>query len=338
MIPLRLGPSEIGSRMGLLLRAWELDKAARTDELRDMLEVQAKDDLLAEPELGVYLLNGYLLTYEFDRANALEIILRPIFATRGNDRLHRRFVNFQGVVQMRLGLLSDAQLSFKQLEAMSNAAADDRTLSYAIANLGVVASIRLDSPEAVAYYERSRVLASRVGDSRTIGHISHSLAMTYRDLGLYAAAQREFDTALRFRRSTFELAVLDLERSVVWLRMGEVSTAEFLAERAHTTIAHVGSPARVADSLRIQGMIAAERDIAAAHQLLTRALETFRGEDPLTEAEIHEEIAVVALMNGNRSVSDAASEKAAKLYTNIGAPRRAERMRVRIAAIGGTGG
>lgn len=328
-------PAALADRTARLLHAWELERSARSEELRTYLEVLGDDELAAEPELGVLLLNALLFTHQDERARVLVERLQPVFAGRGNDRLHRRFVNFEGIVRMRLGRLDQADALLRRLEWMSNAAGDERTLAFALANLGVVSSMRLDAAPALAWYERARVLAARSHDSRTLGNIAHSVGMTYRELGLYADAQREFETSLRFQRSATETAISDQERAVLLLLMGQVETAEFLARRAHHQFSALGPGDRVADSLRVLAMVAAAQgDLDQAARRLEEAAVVIEGFDPLTEGEVHEETAVVAARRGYLDAARQAARRATSVYEGMGAPLRAERMRARVSSAG----
>ncbi|MBV9109236.1 MAG: hypothetical protein JO306_07510, partial [Gemmatimonadetes bacterium] len=159
------------------------------------------------------------------------------------------------------------------------------------------------------------------------------LGMTFRQLGLYPQAFRHFEKALAHELAEGDLALVDMERAVLHVVAGEPAVGAFLAQRSLERQRTLGTGAGIADALRVLAMAKADAGEAAASlPLLAEALETVPREEPLIEAEVHEELARVHALLGNTLEALNAEAAAAALYTRMDAPRRAERMRVRLAA------
>ncbi len=320
-------------RMAVLLRAWKLEHGAPAEELRAYLERMPLGDLVAEPELGVLLFSAYVYGYD-PRAREIEKALVPGFELRGNDRLTRRFINFRGAQRLQEGALPEAEMHFRRVEWMSNAAGDERTLCYALANWGVVAYTRLEINQALRASERALVLARRTRDTRTITNMFNNIAILYRSLGMYADAERYWERCLRLPRNTTERAVIAQERAVLYLLTDRIEAAELFARNALQTLQAGGIGFRIADALRVVGMVAAAKgDLTGAERELRRALSYPLGGEPLTEAEIQEELAVVATRQGNDSESRASEEIAIRIYRRMDAPLQIERVRERLAQV-----
>ncbi|HEX6748605.1 MAG TPA: hypothetical protein VF092_15010 [Longimicrobium sp.] len=287
--------------------------------------------MLDEPELGVLLLNGYLYTFETEAARALVRELTPVFEDRGNDRLHRRFVNFQGILAMRQSSFAEAETLFRRVEWMSNLAKDDATLSFAFANLGHVELLRFRGAEALPHYARALMLARAQRSSRVISTIFWGTARTYSDLEMYPEAQRDFETARRHQRNVHETAFLDISEATMLAQSGRLEAAARLAHRAKAFFESRSQRIGVAPASMVLARVAASSGaLESARTELEHARQAFTGTDLLMGAEIEEERAVIAALSGDETTRAEAEERAAEIYISIESPGRAERMRRRV--------
>jgi tetratricopeptide (TPR) repeat protein len=322
-----------GDRTELLLNAWALERSGELLRLRSLLEPLADRELVDEPELGLLLMKGYVLTQMGAEARRMEALLAPVMALRGNDLQHRKYLNWQCFLLVREGALSEAEHRFRELEWMGSGSGDDIALASALHGIGVIADIRCDYETSLRMYERALSVLRR-GKSRNAGVLYHHLGMTFRQLGLYPQAFRHFEKALTYELAEADLALVDLERAVLHAVAGQPGVAAFLAERALERQRTLGTPAGIADALRVLAMARADAGHAAeALPLLEQALERVPREEPLIEAEVHEELARVHTYLGNTLEALNAEAAAAALYTRMEAPRRAERMRLRLAVV-----
>jgi tetratricopeptide (TPR) repeat protein len=315
----------------LLLRAWTLEARAETDQVRALLEALPRSQLLEAPELGILLLNAYVFTFERDAAHALERELRPLFDERGNDRLHRRFINFQGILLMRESAATESEAVFRRLEWMSRRAGDDYTLSFACANLGHVETNRFRGADALPHYSRALVLARAQQGSRGVARILWGSALAYTGLEMYAEAQRDYEAARRHQRNAFEAAFMDVTEAEMLVQSGSVEAGARLAQRARAFFSQRGHSVGIASVSAVLARIAASTgDLETARAVLEQARSLCPQNDLLMVAEIEEERAVVAALSGDDETCAQAAERATALYLSAESPGRAERVHRRV--------
>lgn len=319
-------------RTQLLLRAWELEAATDLQQIIDFLGPVPEPILLEEPELAMLLLYARAHRFDAEGAAALIDVMREPSRQWTDGRLQRRFLNFQGIVCLRLGQLDEAVALLKRLEHLSIAADDAATLQWATGNLGIISDMRCDHAEALLYYQRSLACQLRSPEQRWFSVIHHSLGMTYRQLGFFAESQSHFEQALRLPRS--EAENVDLERALLMHDMGELEVAEALARRALERAADPPVPGFSAEAYRTLGKVAIRRrDLPGARQFLLRAQAETPAYHTLLQADVWEEFAVLELLAGNAARSAEAERESVSAYQRVGAPKRAERAKLRLLAL-----
>jgi tetratricopeptide (TPR) repeat protein len=315
----------------LLVRAWELEKRAQTDEVRELLEGLPRAELLKNSELGILLLNAYVFTFNQAAARVLERELLPTFEARGNDRLHRRYLNFRGVLLLRESKLSEAEPLFRQLDWMSTSAKDDLTLSFAWANLGHLNVLRLRYAEALGHYSRALVLARVQQGRRGMARIFGGTAFTYAEMEMYPESQRDYETARRYQENPHELAILDVDEARMLVQSGRLEAAARLASRAKALFAEHGiRPGFVAAATVLARIATSRGDFETARVELTLA-RSIDSNEPILRGEIEEEQAITEVLAGDERAAARAEELATRYYLSTNCPARAERMRARLA-------
>ncbi|MBV9109235.1 MAG: tetratricopeptide repeat protein [Gemmatimonadetes bacterium] len=298
-----------------------------------LLEPLPPELLVEEPEYGVNLLSAYLQVYRTAEGRALADRLAPRMSVHANDRLHRRFLTMQAMLFNREGRVAMAEEQLREAEWMATLAGDDYMLAWTTERSAIVATIRCDFETALRLHHRALAFSTRGAESHQIGSLHQNLGETYREMGLYAHARRHHDRALREQLLAPELAIMSFHRACLHQDLGELDLAEVFARRAEEQGRALGSGALVAGSLRVRGTLAALRGRRdAAMELLRQALEDARGEEVM-RGTIYEDMALAHVMFGEPVEALAAESVAAEIYTRLDAPRRAERMRLRLAVI-----
>jgi hypothetical protein len=138
------------------------------------------------------------------------------------------------------GRHDQAIAGFRELYSWAEAAANPVLSALALSGLGDVASARKDSHEAVSWYERALVPASRTGAALLMLAITQSLARLYFELGRRADAETFYDGAQRLA-----MAVPDANshaQALQWRgRLEELRGAHEAAARSFLAAAQVAS-------------------------------------------------------------------------------------------------
>ena len=322
-----------GDRTERLLRTWSLLRAGDPNAVIALLEALPPGLLVEEPEFGVNLLSAYVQLYRTAEGRALADRLAPRMSVHANDRLHRRFLTMQAMLYNREGRVPMAEERLREAEWMATLAGDDYMLAWTTERSAILATIRCDFETALRLHHRALAFSTRGAESHQIGSLHQNLGETYREMGLFAHARRHHDRALREQLLAPELAIMSFHRACLHQDLGELDVAEVFARRAEEQGRALGSGAIVAGAMRVQGMIAALRGRRdAAIERMRQALEGSR-EEEVVRGTILEELALAHAMFGEPAESLAAESAAAEIYTRLGAPRRAERMRLRLAVV-----
>ncbi|HEX2094298.1 MAG TPA: tetratricopeptide repeat protein [Longimicrobiaceae bacterium] len=321
----------VNERNSLLHRAWELTRDRDYPGVRTLLSPISRSHLLDNPELGYLLANAGFSTGEWEHSLDLVLDLTEPIDRLGHPWLSRHRLHLEGIIRMNRGEIAEARAIFLEVLEMASGAGDDGLAGATSTDLGITADIQCRWEEALSNYQRASAMYQRVGSQRGVGSVHHNLAMTYRQMGFYAEADTHFEHAMLYFRqsgSDAEIAGCDMERALLLSTMGDSDRAGVIARRARDCFVEIGHIAGDADSLRVLGIIAARQGKRSeARGLLEDALTRIRTvTDRLTEAEILEELAVLEHLEGNATASADRAGEARRLYLQLGATPRAERL------------
>lgn len=332
----REGPLDPAARADLLKRGWGLLASRNYKSLQELLEPLPEEELVREPELGF--LFGAALRRRGEKHGALRIleaVLDSAYAS-SNSRLIRESMNLAGAVLLELGRLAQADGLFQGVLESAIRSGDQFYAATAYHNLGVAAEIRCQHTVALAYFQRALAQFQQLGHLRGIGEVHQNLGMIYRTLGLYAEADSHFEHAFQLFASygsVDELNAAESERALLNCYRGDVRLAEATALRAYSQALAHGLDRNRGETLRVLGIIAsAAGDWPSAEERFRTSLATARATtNPLLEAEVLEELAVLAQTQGEEEEMERLIEESAAIYERIGTPARARRARERVA-------
>jgi tetratricopeptide (TPR) repeat protein len=258
-----------------------------------------------------------------------------------SSRYYRRCLNLQASLHVFFGELARAENIFQEVVARCIAADDQGILAEATLNLGVISDIRTNWNQAIAAYQRAMVPLQKLGAATAIAHCYHNLAMSLRQIGRYAQSSTNFELALEYyRNSAGEQLVLacESERALLALKMGDVQFAEGSARRALRRSQTIKHRYTEGELLRTLGMILVERDLHEARSCFTASLVIARDVGArMLEAEVHEELAVLEVIEGREPQSVTTHLNAAvEIFEEIGTPPRADLARQRIHFLHGS--
>jgi len=217
-------------------------------------------------------------------------------AAQGDDVLAAEALNAIAGFQLEGGGLEEAESTFHR--ALTLAAGSDLILARVEQNLGILANIRGDLPDAFAHYQRSLEANQRVSDDR-------GCAIAYHNLGMISADQARWEDADRFyRQSQFLAEALNdthlralclLNHTEVHLAAERYEEAQKSAERALAIFDELGSHLDKADTYKMLGVVyrATGRNALAESRLRTAIELAASTGAVLSEAEATRELALL---------------------------------------------
>lgn len=326
------------SLLHLLRSAEELKRQRRFRELASLLEPVSRDKLIDEPELGLDLSNAWRHTGKYwESLELLQQLAFPLSAM-GNVRLSRRRTNIAAGLCFNVGRIEEAEHLWQQLLHQSTLAGDTLYVARAGINLGMVADLRGRYLEALGYYHRATLAGHSSGDQLGLVCSNVNLAITHRQLGDYHNAESHLNKAFVYARqmgAEQEIGMCEIEKSCLHCSMGDLELAEAEARSALARFEALGDPGGVGEAYCALGVIAAAaaRWPAATADLgraLGHAREIGR---KLLEAEVQEELSFVHRHRDDYRAALEAFEEALRLYLELGASGRVERLVRRAARV-----
>lgn len=330
------GAPALAPREDRLLRTWELRAARDFAGLQVLLAAVPDAELVAEPELGVALAEALVQSGGWNRALRLAQRLEEPCRQAGGGQLARRRLSVEGQILYARGHIAEATQVWGTMLDSAAGDGDQRGIGVALLNLGSIASVRAEWAEAMSLFARAIAVGQTLGDEPLLGIAYTNLGLTCVELGLPADADDHLRHGLRLLQSPatrYQAARADTAMALLHLHGGDLRLARWAASRSRERLAEMGFAAAEADAMRLLGMVAAaEGAFAEAAEWLRRARKRLRGgADVVTEAEVREEQAVLALRTGDPAASAGHEAAAAALYEGLHAPRRTARLRSRLA-------
>lgn len=309
----------------LLEDARRLNEGRAYPALAELLEPWGVGDLEVEPELLFLRADVARRLGDAERAEADLDALDAVTRRYGNVPLRRRRLNLLGSLRFERGDVDGARdMWLRQLDDASEA--DDPELAArACNNLGVVATLRDELPEALAYYGRAVSAYRRIGYARGLGQAHHNMGITYREMGFLNESDAEFRAADRFARrasSGDEEARVAQERALLLFLLGDATLARLVAGSALVAYETLGDPVGIAEVHRVEGLVAlGEGDHEAADQKLEYALAGAREHGArLLEGEVLAARCALRAVQGSDDDARADSSLALEIFEGLGAP------------------
>ncbi len=306
----------------LLAQARELQARRDFTALVELLSATGRSELLAEPELGFLLAEGWRRGGERTRALDLAQALGPECMARGNDRLFRSRSNLEGILLFELGRVEEARAEWQRLLDAASRAGDEEFVARANQNLGILQTLTGQRSAALASQERAIISYRKLGHLRGLAQANNNLAISYREMDFPDDADAAFRTALEYARadgSEDEVARIEEEWALLKAMRGDTQVATMTAERSLERFRRLGEPAGEGDALRILGIIAlwAGRGDEAEH-LLGRALAIAQERHlRLLEAETLEAQAALAVQSGRRKAAGSMRHVAEGIFEEL---------------------
>ena len=198
----------------------------------------------------------------------------------------------RGIALLSKGLVDEARAIFDWVLGEGERAADGRAIAFALDNLSVVAALRHDYAQALAFAERTLKLRQKIGDRLALARVLSNVADLRRCLGLQDHAEH----AVAFGRRMLgpgmpaaRSALFSLQAARNALARNSTALARREARRALAESEAAGTREDICAACRISARVALDDgELACASAFLAREREATLG------GEIHPETAIVA--------------------------------------------
>jgi tetratricopeptide (TPR) repeat protein len=324
-------PAPVADDLDLLIQLWEADRVLDYPRIRELLSPLDPQRVLASEELTLLLLFAYLRLGDHKQAESLLQAAAPSFPATRNDRNRIRFVNAAANHTLRQGRMSETEALANEMLGYGHRTRDDSTIFNALLILGIVSGTRGDYVQALRHFMRAQA-SSHSDSGRWASVVQHNLAVAYRELGFAAEAQRHFEEAAQQSRPIWLEAGTMLDRALLLHLICDEAAAAELGRRALEWFESIQSRAGIAEARTVLARIAAaEGKLEQARQELD--FRTLPPGDALLTAQAHEEAAVIAALSFDLVARDTAQAAAEKLYLQMEAGPRIDRMRLRLEVL-----
>ncbi len=248
---------------------------------------------------------------------------------RGDAAIYRRAINMLGAAHFELGELAEAGHAFARALELASTAEDPLIIGRATNNLGMIANIAGRREEALTRYQLAIPAYQRVGSSVGLAETCHNMAITYRDLGRFDAADRYERRAIGYAREAGNprlIAMAQVGRADLSLLRGEAAVAEAVGQRGAAQYAAIPDHLGEADALRITGAArTALGALAGAREALDRAvILAHEYGSALIEAESCEARARLSAVMHDWAAVRTDAESALALFEQLGATQNRE--------------
>ena len=215
----------------------------------------------------------------------------------GDAVLKGRALNGTGIVQFEAGETQLAQATHTAAHALAVATGDAFLLGETHQNLGIVANICGDLDAALAHALAALEHLQRAGNDRNCMGVLNNLGMLHVDLNRLGEADRYFAEALRYSDRLGDVVsagAIHINRAELFLALGQPDLARTSCDEGYEIASRVGDRLRQAEALKFYGVIYRETGkLHLAESHLRMALDTAQERDPLVEAEVQRELALV---------------------------------------------
>ena len=196
-------------------------------------------------------------------------------AATGDERALASALNTRAGTLFNLGELDEAEAIFRRVRSLASHVRDRKLEAIADQNLGSVASIRGDLPQALGRFRSSLEAYEALGELGYVGPLLNNIGRLQIDLGDDAGATRTFERA---RRHCLELGdrhhriLLEVNSARLQIRAGRPALAAQAADEARRLVDETGDDRWLADVLLVSGAAQARLGrTQAALGLLSRA-------------------------------------------------------------------
>jgi putative nucleotidyltransferase with HDIG domain len=249
--------------------------------------------------LEILLRAAFLYSTKGERALAVEHFELALTASKLNEDFGRaaRAFNGLGVLHQGAGEVGLAADFYVEAKYWSEKAGDRLTRGDVELNLGILANIRGDLPEALESYEGALAAYEEIRNRDRLAKVLNNLGMLYIDLLQFDKASEALNRGLNIARSIGDLAtegIIHTNRTELFIALGNLEAARSSCDEAFELSSQLCDETLKTDALKCYGIIFRETGkphLAESH--LKQAIQlAAENDNPLLEAEAHRELSL----------------------------------------------
>ncbi|MBI4541249.1 MAG: tetratricopeptide repeat protein [Gemmatimonadetes bacterium] len=212
-------------------------------------------------------------------------------------------LNCMAVVQQFRGRMDLVEPLYAQAAQVADEAGDQKLGAMVHQNLGTLANMRGDLALALQRYQSALERFRRLGDERTAARVLNNMGMLHVDAAQWGEAEMCFTSAFELAQRLGDagtLAKVQINRTELALKRQDFEGARACCDQAYKIYSRLGSESGLAEAYKFYGALYRETgnsQLAHTHMTLALKLAQVCG-DPLLEAEIENERALVYMKDG----------------------------------------
>lgn len=231
-----------------------------------------------------------------------------------------RALNGLAMIAHNAGDLVTADALYLEARGHASAAGDDLTVGHIEQNLGVLDNIRGDLQSARMHYFAGLESLRRAGAARGCAGLLNNLGMLHIDLDELDAAEVYFQQALTISEELGDVVTtgtIHINRTELYLKLGDTARARATCDEGFELASRTENHVHRAEALKFYGAIyRATGKLHLAEIHLLQAIEA-AGREPLLEAEVQRELALVLRELGRNRDALGALNRAHTLFSSL---------------------
>jgi putative nucleotidyltransferase with HDIG domain len=304
-------------------------KGQRTDA-RAIYEQALRTETTASPAQRGQLLRrisrAWMLDGDYAKADEAANSALKVAEEAADEASRGSAINMLATIQWQQGHHDEAQRRYLQARASAHAIGDARLAAMTASNLGVIATVRGNDAEALAYYESGLIDARGAGLVDEVMTALINLGQLHTHMHRFVEADRAFSEVLGISQLMGDLAFsVKVEIHIAHLRVkeGKVAEARDACDRARSLAQQIGDTHTEGDAEHVSGLIAKlEGDIARAEtHLLNAERIAVRRKDMILQGETARELAEMYRASGRNRDTLHRLNQAHRLFQQLRARR-----------------
>jgi tetratricopeptide (TPR) repeat protein len=256
----------------------------------------------------------------------------------GDDVGEAQARNSFGTVYFECGQLDDALSAWEEGLEIAEGIDNNELLAQLSNNMGVLSSVKGDSEHALSYYTKCTTLFECLEDYRGLAETYHNLGMTYMDVQKYAEANQWFEKSFSLAKDIGDVrlqAMVKLNRVELYTLINDNYAGLALCNQALKTFIQLKDRLGEAETYKLMGVLYGRtdnQDLAQSY-LNESARLAQKYKNPLLEAEVNFEQAVIHKNNSDMDTALGYFEMALPLFSQVNAEIDVEKTQKEIDTI-----
>jgi tetratricopeptide (TPR) repeat protein len=299
----------------------------------------SEDLLHHDLELSIKLAAAWSARYRNSEAKAILLALREGVSESGDETLVRRWQNLLAIQLFIAGDLQHAMQILEDCLGSAERARHHRIVAQASNGLGIIAAQLGQVELAVQHTQRALTAWQRLGDKYGVASAHHNLGTVLREWGQLEEAASHFLLAEEYFTeigSPDDLVISSAERALLLVSLRDGALGERVARKALKRCDEIDAAdyVRAAVNKVLGTILLVTRQLRASRERLVAARELIDATEGLSmKAEIHEEIAILELLEANYDAADKHKSTSLAYYASLGSENQSLRFVQRFEAV-----